>query len=272
MALQAVELLYDRTPSLDIPAIGRRVGQLRGAEVDAQVIKPGANGLLSHKDCVVQYDDGAAPAQTALFAASEATDPAAYEEDVQQSWACEGAAELMRGVGHACLVTEMMAQALAPERRLEIFHAVLQAAVEITKPKALAFRQSQQILDPAQYLAAVSEPPIRRLGSLNVRFYNISNSPGDMIMDTRGLEEIGLHDLQCHFRELEPNEVSRVLYNTAFYIFEKGPVIESGHTIAGIEPESRWRCQFEAALLPPGRDVLDLDPGPPFAAGNRPDV
>lgn len=272
MALQAVELLYGTAPSLDIPAIGRRVEQLRGAEVDTHVVKPGANGLIFHKDQIVQYDDGAAPAQTALFVASEASDPAAYEEEVQQSWACERAAELMQNIGHTCLVAEMMAQALAPARRLEVFHAVLQAAVEVTRPTALAFKQSQQILDPAQYLAAATEPPIRRPGSLNVRFYNISNSPGDMIMDTRGLEEIGLHDLQCHFRELEPNEVSRVLYNTAFYVFEKGPVIESGHTIAGIEPESHWRCQFEEALLPPGREVLDLDPGPPYAAGTRPDA
>ena len=272
MALQAVELLYGQAPNLDIPAIGRRVVQLRGTEVETQVVKPGANGLIFHKDSVVRYDDGAAPAQTALFVASQASDPTAYEEEIQQSWACARAAELMQGVGHACLVAEMMAQALAPERRLEIFHAVLQAAIEVTKPTALAFKQSQQILDPAQYLAAASEPPVRRPGALNVRFYNISNSPGDMIMDTRGLEEIGLHDLQCHFRDLEPNEVSRVLYNTALYIFEKGPVIESGHSIAGIEPESRWHCQFEEALLPPGREVLDLNPGPPFAAGNRPDA
>ena len=72
MALQAVELLYGSAPSLDIPAIGRRVEQLRGAEIDTHVVKPGANGLIFHKDQTVQYDDGAAPAQTALFVASEA--------------------------------------------------------------------------------------------------------------------------------------------------------------------------------------------------------
>jgi hypothetical protein len=104
---------------------------------------------------------------------------------------------------------------------------------------------------------------------LNVRFFNISNSPGEMIMDTRGLHELGLHDLQCHFRELEPNGVSRVLYNTALYIFEHGAVIESGHTVAGIDPDSRWKCQFENSLLAPEREILDLNPGPPHAAGGR---
>jgi hypothetical protein len=121
----------------------------------------------------------------------------------------------------------MMARALSPEDRVALFHGVLRAMIDVTSPDALVFKHSQQVVAPADYLAACSEDPIVRPGSINVRFFNISNSDGDMLMDTRGLTEIGLHDLQCHFRDLEPDDVSRVLYNTALYIFEKGPVIES---------------------------------------------
>jgi len=60
-----------------------------------------------------------------------------------------------------------------------------------------------------------------------------------------------------------------VLFNTAIYLVEQGPVIESGHTIQGIEPGSKWICQQEDALIGPERTVLDLNPGPPFAAGDR---
>ena len=70
-------------------------------------------------------------------------------------------------------------------------------------------------------------------------------------MDTRGLSEIGLQDLQCHFRNLDPNNVSRVLFNTAVYLFDNGPVIESGNTVAGVEEGSKWECQFENALVAP---------------------
>jgi hypothetical protein len=104
---------------------------------------------------------------------------------------------------------------------------------------------------------------------LNVRFFKVSNSDGDMIMDTRGLDAIGLPDLQCHFRGLDANGVARVLFNAAVYIFENGAVIETGHTMEGIEPGSRWRCQFENSLLEPKRNVLDFNPGKPYAAGNR---
>jgi hypothetical protein len=78
-------------------------------------------------------------------------------------------------------------------------------------------------------------------------------------MDTRGLAEIGLHDLQCHFRKLDPMAVARVLFNTGGYIFGEGPVIESGQTVAGIEPGSKWRCQFEDSMVGPKREVLDLN-------------
>jgi hypothetical protein len=63
--------------------------------------------------------------------------------------------------------------------------------------------------------------------------------------------------------------VSRVLYNLAFYLFEKGPVVESGHTVAGIGPDAKWHCQFENSLLEPKRQILDLNPGEPYAAGRR---
>jgi len=164
----------------------------------------------------------------------------------------------------------MMAQSLPPADRVMLFHGLLQAFVELTNPHAIVFKHSQQVVAPETYLVSCDEPPIQRHGAVNVRFFRVSNSDtDDMVMDTRGLDEIGLHDLQCHFRELDPNDVSAVLYNTAFYIVENGPVIESGHTIPGTGPDSKWRCRFENSLLDPQRELLDLNPGPPYAAGHR---
>ena len=90
-----------------------------------------------------------------------------------------------------------------------------------------------------------------------------------MLMDTRGLDEIGLHDLQVHFRDLDPNDVSKLLFSTAQYIFENGAVIDSGQTVAGTVADSQWGCQFENSLVEPKRELLDLKPGPPYAAGTR---
>jgi hypothetical protein len=90
-----------------------------------------------------------------------------------------------------------------------------------------------------------------------------------MLMDTLGLAALGLPDLQCHYRIMEPGDVGRTLYDLALYIYQQGDVIKNGHTVEGVPPGSKWRAQHEKALVEPDREVIDLDPGPPYAAGKR---
>ncbi len=268
--MQITELHFRRSPVCDYAAVKARAQDILESALDSPDPREADKAfLIFHKGHPVKYTDGEAPAQTAILATDQQPQLEAYRQDIQQSWRCRRAEELLRGCQEARLVTEMMARLLPPPDRVFLFHGVLRAMIEVTNPDALVFKHSQQVVEPADYLAACDQDPILRPGSLNVRFFNISNSDGEMIMDTRGLAEIGLHDLQCHFRDLDPTAVARVLFNTAVYIFEKGPVIESGQTVAGIEPNSKWRCQFENSLLEPKREVLDLNPGQPYAAGKR---
>lgn len=268
--MQITELHYCHTPTCDYGAVKVRAEQILESDLDSPDPEEADKVfLIIHKSHPVKYADAEVPAQTAILATDQPPKLEAYQQEIQQSWRCRRAKELLRDCRETWLVTEMMAQPLPPQDRALLFHGVLRAMIEVTSPDALVFKHSQQVIEPADYLATCGEEPILRAGSLNVRFFNISNSNGDMIMDTRGLSEIGLHDLQCHFRKLDPTEVARVLFNTAVYIFKQGPVIESGQTVAGIEPDSKWRCQFENSLLEPKREVLDLNPGKPYAAGGR---
>jgi hypothetical protein len=268
--MQMVELHFRRSPTYHYVAVKARAEEILQSEIDCP--EPAAAGkavLMFHKGHSFRYKEGEMPAQTAILTAGQQSSLEAYRQDIQQSWRWPNAEELLRECVETRLVTEMMARFLSPHDRVSLFHGVLRAMIEVANPDALVFKHSQQIVPPQAYLAACDQDPILRPGSLNVRFFNISNSEGDMLMDTRGLTEIGLHDLQCHFRGLDPQSVARVLFDTGAYIFEKGPVIESGQTVAGIQPGSKWRCQFESSLLEPAREVLDLSPGKPYAAGGR---
>jgi hypothetical protein len=268
--MQIAELHFRRTSTCEYAAVKARAQEILESDLDcSDLAETGKAFLIFHKQYPVKYTDGQLPAQTAIFAANGPPQLEAYRDDIQQSWRCRGAEELLRGCKESRSVAEMMARLLPPQDRVSLFHGVLRAMIEVTAPDALVFKHSQQVVTPADYAAACGEVPIVRPGSLNVRFFNISNSDGDMIMDTRGLAEIGLHDLQCHFRDLDPKEVARILFRTAVYIFENGPVIESGHTVAGTKPDSKWRCQFEDSILEPKRKVLDLNPEAPHAAGKR---
>jgi hypothetical protein len=268
--MQLVELYYRRRPMHDCAAVKARAQEILQSELDSPDPASADKAfLIFHKDYTVKYKEGRVPAQTAILASDKPPDLEKYEQELQQSWTCQDAREILRPCKEARLVTEMMARLLSPQDRVLIFHGVLRAMIEVTEPDALIFKHSQQVVQPSDYMAACDRDPILRPGSINVRLFNISNSDGDKIMDTRGLAEVGLHDLQCHFRELEPRKVAGVLFDTAVYIFEKGPVIESGQTVAGIKPGSKWCCQFEDSLLEPKRELLDLNPGNPFAAGDR---
>lgn len=268
--MQIVELHYQRCAKYDRSAVVARAQEILGAEIGSSASKEGSEALLIiHKDYPVEYSNGTIPAQTAILDTDRPTQLDAYQQDIQQSWRCPNAGELLGGCTNARLVTEMMARLLPAKDRLRLFHGVLRAMIEITSPNAMVFKHTQQVIKPSDYLASCDRDPILRSGSLNVRFFNISDSGGDMLMDTRGLHELELHDLQCHYRGLDAQQVASVLFNTGVYILENGPVIESGQTVEGITPGSKWRCQFEDALLEPKREVLDLDPGDPYAAGNR---
>jgi hypothetical protein len=268
--VQIVQCVYREQPNLDVKKILARAQQILGTRLESNDATNDSKAILIlHPETLVTFSDATGPAQTLIASAEDPESESDWESEIQQSWSCPNAAELLQGCRITKLVAEMLTRTLDPPVRVKLFHGVLQAMVEVTRPVALVFKHSQQVVDPSRYLKSCDKDPFLRPGSLNVRFFNISNSGGDMIMDTRGMEEIGLHDLQCHYRDLEPNAVSRILYDTAYYVYENGPVIESGNTIAGIEPDSKWRCQFEESMLKPQREILDVNPGAPYAAGNR---
>lgn len=103
-------------------------------------------------------------------------------------------------------------------------------------------------------------------GGLNIRFFNLQNS-NEMLFDTLGFAPLGLPDLQCHCKDLIPNDVVSFLRNLAVYLYQQGDVIEDGHTVEGIGG-GKWYCQHEDAMVAPGRVVLDICPGK-YAGGGR---
>lgn len=271
MHMQMVELLYSEKNQCDFREVANRINQIADTGATSGP-EPMTNGQMHffHEKLTWDCKDGSIPCQTAFMPTDKSPGESDYLELIQQSWGCPTANDIVNSANHVCLVTEFMAQGLNPQDRIKAFHATLQAVTEITKPVAMAFHHSCQIIDPSDYLSNLDRPFWARIGVTNVRFFNISNGGSDeMIMDTRGLSEIGIPDLQCHFQGLDTNGVAGNLSSIAMYVAEHGPVIESGHTVPGLNEGDLWVCQLEDSLLDPKREVLDVNPGPPHAAGNR---
>ena len=268
--MQFVTLLYAMPITPDYSAVLSKTAEHLGEEVQSSPLERSDEAFsLFYPLHASDFAEGKLPAQTAFLSMPKPKLGNQYEEQIQQSWGFPDAQVAVESASHALVITEMMARSLEPLVRLKLFHAALEAAIEITKPQAIVFGHSCEVVDPVKYLQAATRPAELRPGAFNVRFFKIEGSKGEMVMDIRGLEALDLPDLQCHFTALDPNEVARVLHNTAIYIAQNGPVIKSGQTVEGSPPGAKWLCQYEQSMLKPNRTVLDINPGSGFGAGRR---
>jgi hypothetical protein len=264
-----VELLYEVSPEINAHALLSELRK-RCGRVDKLGEKDDVY-LYAFPDLTIEYTDSTVCAQVFLAYPNKEKGKLDVEEALQQSWAWREARETIAMCSTSLLLTDMMTRGLEHKIRLNLFHNALESVLTIAPCKVIHWVASQQVINPSTYLKARRSDDFHPLRfALNVRFYRISSGKeGEMLMDTMGLGTLGLPDLQCHFLGLDPDQVARVLYNTAYYIFDNGDIIHDGNTIQGIKPDDKWKCQHEMALAKPEREVIDVNPGKPYEAGRR---
>jgi len=263
-----VELLCEQPP---IIARSELLESVRKYCPNAETMGDAETGLsfsFLHPDHPVGLAGSTVPAQTHVLISNDPYSVAPeLAEDLQQSWGFPDLAKVLSRCGWSLIVTDMMSSSLDPRTRLGLFQDVLAGVLDVVPARAIHWRPSAHFLAADQFRQAYRQGGAARFfaGALNIRFFTVDGAPGEMVMDTLGLAALGLPDLQCHFRDLDPDDVATVLLNSGCYIFEAGDVIEDEHTIEGATAGSRWRCQHEESLLPPHRTILNLDPGPQHA-------
>jgi hypothetical protein len=263
LAHYAVDLLFEGDAgdldavTGDLEDLERRVGDEAGL-------------VLRHRQ---PLERGAPPEWTL----GEATpiDRDALEPLVAQSWWWRDAAAVAARCTHARRLADHLFVTLDHRRRIRQFHRILAAAVEALPCRALAWWPSQQVIAPDDFLGTMRAEGLESPapGALNVRLFRLGRGDeetgeGAFLMDTLGLGALGLLDLQCRFRGLDPHEVSHVLQATGIYLWQHGPVIRSGDSVQGLRPTDRWRCRAQRSAAEPERELLDLDPGFPFGLGD----
>ncbi|MGZ9586518.1 DUF4261 domain-containing protein [Paenibacillus marinisediminis] len=278
-----VELKYKQPPKLDRNMLYEKM-ELYTGKVDRGEHHTDAEGLavweanseedqnllhFFHLNYMVEFTDGEMPAQTSLMD-TESRPVTDYETAIQQSWHWQEAAQVVSDCEHSLLLIDMMASGLDPKSRLQLFTGSLRAVLETAPCDAIYFRESDKLVEPSAYLAAIEEGELL-YGAMNIRFYNVEGTGSDRpegLMDSLGLAALGIPDVQCHYYDLEPDEVAGNLLNIAYYLFDRGDVIADGETI-GFTDEMRWRCEHQYGLAAPHRVVVDINPGEPYYAGRH---
>ena len=152
----------------------------------------------------------------------------------------------------------------SPER-LAPFVAKVAAAAKKRKCVAIWWKPAARLVSPEVLAAAAKEADPLRV-ALQVRLFHVETGVEDEhVVDTVGLDALGLPDVQCHFVGLDPQLAGTVVANAARYLFDEGDVINEGDTLDA--PDGKpWICHREESLLEPTREVIDLSPPKPHAA------
>jgi hypothetical protein len=246
------ELCFAESPALDA---GQILEAIRLARPDADLTDTEGNLLITYGLLQNMYPDArSAPLLSAITRPIEDTEP----RDLSQSRRWPEAAQVLAGCRYSLLVTEFLGRDVDPRSRLAAYQAAVQAVISCTSPLATWWPGSQQAVRPAD----LAGDPLR--GPVNVRLFEQPDDPDVAVMDTLGMTQLGLVDLQCHFRYLDRDMMTDLLRNAARFLFEGGDLEGA---VRGFTQHQRWPVRPRAALVGPDRPTLSIDPGGPFAAG-----
>jgi hypothetical protein len=130
-----------------------------------------------------------------------------------------------------------------------------------TQPQVIYSCSAKKLIDPVQLVKSWDGGAEKLAGLVNARLFRITdNDIADILMDTVGLSYLGLPYFQMLLKSANENQLAQLLWNYAYYIFEHGDIIENGQTLAGVDKNSKWKCERKRGSLHPDRAVIDVHP------------
>ena len=234
-----------------------------------------SNITFAFMDHILEYKNANVPPGIAITIIDEEPDKEELRKSLEQSWNYSNKNELIENCKVKVIVSDFLAIGLEYGKRVELFQQALYAIVEVLTCQLINFNITEQLITREEYLEnnPLDEEYDPLFGMLNVRKFHVEGKENEYIMDTLGLSAIGLCDLQCHYKNLDTNQVSEFLYSYGYYIFDNQDAAENIKEIEGISLEgSKWKCQHEVALVEPERIVLDINPGKEFSSEDREEI
>lgn len=227
----------------------------------------GTSITVGFMDYMLEYKNTSFPVLMTIGIIDEKPDSEELRKNLEQSWNYDKDRKSIENCKSKVVVTDLMAVGLEYAKRMELFQKALYSIVELMPCEAINFHITEQIISREDYLEnnPLNDGYDSMFGILSVRLFNIEGKKDEYIMDTLGLSAVGLCDLQCHFKNLNTDNVSDILYAYAYYIFDNPNVLDDIETIEGISKNDKWECKHEVALVGPERVVLDINPGKEFS-------
>ena len=231
--------------------------------------------LLKHKVILKDKPDGV-PVIASFLSSDDGTGIEVDDMKRSQFWDVPNGNDIIGECKSTILLNTMLGAALPYREQAEIMLAQIDAAIDCY-PECMGIyvHQSGKLITPDMFKKQRNAGLSERFFNLfvNVRFFNLADTD-EMIVDSLGFYVFGGADVQVHFKGLDPNHVVNYVYNIASYQFDNDFPIKSGETIDSLDEYGKmqmtpqWKVQYEDAIVPPLRTVLDVNCGQ-YAGGNR---
>ncbi len=235
---------------------------------------------VSAKDHICHFKDADVPPQFMIAACTEFDSSKIDDFHRSQFWDCNESDRILSECKYQIIATDMLAAALEPLERANMDMDFLEALVELfPECEALYFINSEKLYLADEIRMNIGKDDVPRNSryikyAVNVRFFNIEGTEGDMIVDTMGMSTLFLPDLQYHYHDIDPNHVVYHAKCTASYILDNNNPIKEGDPIDSINRDGNfdqkvmWKCSYESSLIQPVREVIDICMNE-YAAGQR---
>ena len=224
----------------------------------------------------VHYEDNDADISPTLMVTNcEKIDkPVLDDFERSQVWDCPNVDELLDECQYRVFATDMLASGLEPKERADMLVKYVDALLELYPScKAVVFGPSRKFLS-RETIENHPDKEVTRFiyYAVNVRYFSIQGTD-DMMVDTLGMSTLFYPDVQYHFHGMNPDDIVHHAYSVLYYIFEYDNIIDDGQTIVGLEngdmnPDIKWKVQYEDSLIQPVRTVIDINMGE-YASGTR---
>lgn len=238
---------------------------------NAKIVSSQDNNItIAFMDYILEYKNGSAPVGIVITKINQKPQIEKLKKSLGQSIGFENE-QAIEKCNFRILVTDVMAIGLEYTKRVELFQKAIYAIVELMPIEGIHFPITEQVISREAYLEnnPLNDDYDLLFGILNVRLFKIPSKEEEYLMDTIGLSAIGLCDLQCHFKNLDPDPISNILYSYGYYFFDNSNELDNIDTVEGISKNDKWKCQHEISLAEPKRIVLDINPGNAFSGGGR---
>lgn len=198
------------------------------------------------------------------------------EFERSQIWNIANSEELLAKCKYSIKIFDAGASGQIPQQRAVMLIQWLEAILTLFPTCKLVWIKSASKLQSVQAIKKFKQEGIRKFifSMINIRFFNIPDS-NEFIVDSTGLNGIGLSDVQFHFKGLNPNKVANLAYSLIWYVLSSEEnIIRDGDTIDGMDDSGKmtnsvqWKCRYEDSIIEPLRSVLDIEMGK-YAAGDR---